>query len=142
VGSAEAELRSGREQASVTGIRGFAVSSLNEAEAELAVLMLAGERTRANVRAAASVIRRSLRHARSCRWHRIQAEAMDGCRWWLLGREDRARRGFARFDALVDRLECHGIGNEARRWIRQCCEVAGVELPQPTVIARSAGVRT
>jgi hypothetical protein len=63
-------------------------------------------------------------------------------RWWLLGREDRARRAFARFDALVDRLECYGIGNEARRWIRQCCEVAGVELPQPTVIARSAEVRT
>jgi hypothetical protein len=63
---------------------------------------------------------------------------MDGCRLWLLGRKERARRAFARFEALVDGLECHGIGDEARRWIQHCCEVGGVEPPNPTVIARPA----
>jgi hypothetical protein len=35
-------------------------------------------------------------------------------------------------------LECHGVADEARRWIRHCCEVAGLERPNPTVIARPA----
>ena len=142
VDAAEAELRAGREQALSTGIRGFvlgfAVVSLDEAEAELAMLALASKRTRKNVKVAASVMRRSHRQDRVCRWHSVNTEAMDGCRWWLLVRKERARRAFARFEALVDELECHGIGDEARRWILHCCEVAGVEPPNPTVIARPA----
>jgi class 3 adenylate cyclase/tetratricopeptide (TPR) repeat protein len=142
VDAAKAELRAGREQASSTGIRGFvlgfAVVSLDEAEAELAVLALASKRTRENVKVAGSVMRRSHRQDRVCRWHGVNTEAMDGCRWWLLGRKERARRAFARFEALVDELECHGIGDEARRWVLHCCEVAGVEPPNPTVIARPA----
>jgi class 3 adenylate cyclase/tetratricopeptide (TPR) repeat protein len=142
VDAAKTELRAGREQASSTGIRGFvlgfAVVSLDEAEAELAMLALASKRSRENVKVAASVIRRSHRQDRVCKWHSVNTKAMDGCRWWLLGRKERARRAFARFEALVDELECHGIGNEARRWILHCCEVAGVEPPSPTVIARAA----
>jgi class 3 adenylate cyclase/tetratricopeptide (TPR) repeat protein len=140
VDAAKAELRAGREQASSTGIRGFvlgfAVVSLDEAEAELAMLALASKRTRENVKVAASVIRRSHRQDRVCRWHSVNTAAMDGCRWWLLARKERARRAFSRFEALVDELDCHGIGDEARRWILHCCEVGGVEPPSPTVIAR------
>lgn len=140
--AAEIELRAGRAQASDTGVRGFAVSSLNEAEAEAAVLRLARNQTRRSAREVDSVIRRSLRHAKSCRWHSVHAEAMDGCRWWLLGRQDTARRALDRFEALVDRLECQGIGHEARRWILQCCGVAGIEPPQPSALARSVEART
>jgi class 3 adenylate cyclase/tetratricopeptide (TPR) repeat protein len=136
VGAAKAEIRAGREQAAPTGIRGFAVVSLDEAEAELAMLTLASKRTRENEKVAASVMRRSHRQDSVCRWHSVNAEAMDGCRSWIIGRNDRAGRAFARFEALVDELECHGIGNEARRWILRCCEVAEVEPPYPTVIAR------
>jgi hypothetical protein len=119
-------------------MRGLALSSLNEAEAELAMLTLAGGRTRESARAAGAIIRRSLRQGKVCRWHSVHAEAMDGCRWSLLGRDRRAQPAFARFEALVDRLECHGVADDARRWIRHCCEVAGLEPPNPTVIARPA----
>jgi tetratricopeptide (TPR) repeat protein len=136
VEAARAELEAGREQAAATGIRGFAVAILNEAEAELRMLALARERTRANERAAASIVRRSRRHARTCRWHAVHAEAMDGCRSWLVGRHDRARTSFACFEKLVDELACEGIGSEARRWIVHCCQTAGIEPPTLVVGAQ------
>ena len=117
---------------------GFATVSLDDAEAELAMLALASTRTRENVKVAASVIRRSHRQDRVCKRHSVNTKAMDGCRWWLLARTERSRRAFARFEALVDELECHSIGDEARRWILHRCEVAGVEPLSPTVIARPA----
>jgi hypothetical protein len=100
------------------------------------MLALARERTRANERAAASIVRRSRRHARTCRWHAVHAEAMDGCRSWLVGRHDRARTSFACFEKLVDELACEGIGSEARRWIVHCCQTAGIEPPTLVVGAQ------
>ena len=95
------------------------------------MLALASERTRENFKVTASVMRRSHRQDRVCRWHSVNTAAMDGCRWWLLGRRERARRAFACFEQLVDELECRGIGDEARRWIPHRCEVAGGRAADP-----------
>ena len=118
-----------REQASARGFRGFMLSQLVEAETELAMLELATARGRRAAVASARAVRTSNRQGKFCRWHLVHAHVMDGCRSWLLGRQERARRTWAHGEVLAETLGYQGIAASAHGWVPRCCEAAGIAPP-------------
>jgi hypothetical protein len=126
---ARAAIARARDEVRSRGLRGFMLSFLVEAETELAMLELASSSGKGSSRAAGAAVRRSVGHSKLCRWHSVHAGAMVGCRSWLAGRHDRARR---HFEAAITTAEQHGhqgIQGEAFDWVRRCCDVAGLDAP-------------
>jgi class 3 adenylate cyclase len=127
---ARAVIARSREEVVSRGLRGFMLSYLVQAETELAMVELASSARRNVSSASGHAVRRSVRHAKLCRWHAGHAGIMDGCRSWLLGRQAVARKRFEKTTTAADRLGHGGVTGEAFNWVRRCCEVGGLDPPR------------
>jgi hypothetical protein len=128
--AALAAITRSREQVMSRGLRGFMLSYLVQAETELAMVELASSARKDVSGAAGRAVRRSVRHAKLCRWHAGHAGVMQGCRSWLLDRQDKARNRLDHSMAEADQLGHAGVTREAVTWVRRCCEVGGLEAPR------------
>jgi len=127
--AASASVDEGMRERSKGGFRGPVSVFPVLAEAELALIELARDPTRATVAGNSRAIRRSPRLAPYARWHAVYAETTSGGCAWILGKKRRAERAFARAEALADRYDWPGALADASLWVARCCEEAGVETP-------------
>jgi class 3 adenylate cyclase/tetratricopeptide (TPR) repeat protein len=138
---ARAQLRAGHPDAAAStiaqvsaeveqrGFRGLYTAYQVEAAAEYALLALATDNSAATRKAARRAIRGSLGRRHLARWHTVHAHVLDGGMQWVLGRERRAERSFARAQTLAQQYQWHGTLNDAASWVARCCAAAGIGPP-------------
>jgi hypothetical protein len=109
-------------------MRGWALSYIVLAEAELALLELA-LRGRRDAGAASAAVKTAVKHGELARWFEPRAHVLDATLAWLTGKERAALSALERAGRAAEQSGYGGGLRDGADRLAALCSVAGVEPP-------------